>query len=529
MAIEQKPVTITFAGGINTRQRIADIMADECTDGQNFELSREQRALIARKPFDLVATAPNLSQINGYAQLVTRAGAVTTLIQAGTGVYSWDGASAFTLVGTVSGSAELRGPLEQNFTLDDIVIITDLNKAQPVMQWNGTTFSTFTHNLGGSLYAKFARVVGERLLLANVTAATAVPHLLVGSELSNANVLTVSNRPSSALSDADPFYLPMPDLKPINGMEEVAQQLVLSTARGKLFALSGSSAFDFNITPFYQGSSISNDDAMVNTGNDLLLGVEGRIETLSGIVGFGDVETNDLTRFISTEVDEVTGWRMVYDRRNQRVMCFPDDGTVCWVFYKGLLYYGSQKQLNTDTSSLSPWSKWTTNHVMEMRPTTVMRLIDPASMIEYVYMGDRFGNIYRFDGAGDRDGALNAVTVKRRSGLIMAPDADIFDVRVNIDYRKNIAADVVLRFLFAGVETADATLTVSIPSGGSAFYGGSFYYGGVYYYSSQAGKIRRTQKHAQGRGNGLQIEVEISAQGVVDIQQIEIILNAAKG
>lgn len=529
MATEEGPVIITFAGGINTRQRISDIAADECTDGQNFELSREQRALITRKPFDLVGTVPNLSQINGYAQLVTRAGVVTTLIQAGTSVYSWDGASSFTLVGTVASGAEMRGPLEQNFTLDDVVIITDLNKVQPVMQWDGTTFSTFTHNLGGSLYAKFARVVGERLILANVTSGSDVPHLLIGSELSNANVLTVLNRPSSALSDSDPFYLPMPDLKPINGMEEVAQQLVISTARGKLFALSGSSAFDFNMTPFYQGSSISNDDAMVNTGNDLLLGVEGRIETLSGIVAFGDVETNDLTRFISTEVDEVTGWRMVYDRRNQRVFCFPDNGTVCWVFYKSLLYFGSQRQVNTDSSNISPWSKWTTEHVMEMRPSTVMRLIDPVSLIEYVYMGDRFGKIYRFDGAGDQDGGLNTVTVKRRSGLITVPDADIFDVRVNIDYRKNIAADIIMRFLFAGVETADATLTISIPASGGAFYGGSFYYGSAAYYSSTAGKIRRTKKHAQGRGNGLQIEVEISAQGTVDIQQIEVILQAAKG
>ena len=513
---------------MNTRQRIADINPDECTDGQNFELSREQRALITRKPFDLVATAPNLSQIDGYAQLVTKAGAITTLIQAGTSVYSWDGASSFTLVGTVASGAKLRGPLEQNFTLDDIVIITDLEKAQPVMQWDGTTFTTFTHNLGVTLYAKFGRVIGERLLLANVTAPTDVPHLLIGSELSNANVLTVLNRPSSALSDSDPFYIPMPDLKPINGMDEVAQQLVLSTARGKLFALSGTSAFDFSIVPFYQGSSIANDDAMVNTGNDLLLGVEGRIETLSGIVAFGDVETNDLTRFISTEVDEVTGWRMVYDRRNQRVFCFPDNSTVCWVFYKSLVYYGSQKQLNTDASNLSPWSKWTTAHVMEMNPSLAMRLIDPVTSIESVYMGDRFGNIYKFDGAGDLDGGLNVVTLKRRSGLIMVPDADIFDVRVNIDYRKNIAADIILRFLFAGVETADATLTISLPAGGGAFYGGSFYYGGASYYSSSAGKIRRTQKHAQGRGNGLQIEVEISAQGTIDIQQIEVILTAAK-
>lgn len=528
MATEQRPITITFAGGMNTRQRIADINPDECTEGENFELARQQRALITRKPFDLIATAPNLSQIDGYAQLVTKDGTLTTLIQAGTSVYSWNGASTFTLVGTVASGTKMRGPLEQNFTLDDIVVITDLAKVQPVMQWNGTTFSTFTHNLGGSLYAKFARVYGERLLLANVTSGTALPHILVGSALSDANTLTITNLPSSALSDSDPFYIVMPDLKPVNGMDEIVQKLILSTSRGRLFSLEGSSAFDFSMTPFYQGSQIANDDAMVNTGNDLLLGVEGRVESLSGIVAFGDVETNDLTRYISTETDEVTGWRMVYDRRNQRVFCFPDNSSHVWVFYKALLYYGSQKQLNTDGSDLSPWSKWTTSHAMDMNPSLAMRLIDPVSLNEYVYMGDRFGNIYRFDGSGDQDGGTSNITVKRRSGLIMVPDADVFDVRVNIDYRRNISADVILRFLFAGVETADATLTITLPASSGAFYGGGFYYGGASYYSSTAGKIRRTQKHAQGRGNGLQIEVEISAQGTIDIQQIEVILNTAK-
>jgi len=524
------PIVLTFGGGLNTRKRPSDINIDECTSGENFELDPQQRALTKRKAFDFIATTPNVGEIRGFAQLVTQAGVITTLVQSGANVYSWDGASSFTLVGTVSASAKLRGPREHNFTLDNIVVITDLNKVEKVKQWNGTTFGDFTHNLGGDLYAKFARVHNERLFLANVTSGSATPHVLLGSAIGDDNSLTTTNRPSSSLGYDVPFYLPTPDLKPINGLEQAFGQFLISTTNGKLFALKGNSAFDFEIASFYEGSAISGDEAMVNIGNDVLFGLEDHIESLFGVVNFGDVQTNDASVAIGPSLENVTDWKLVYDRRHQRVLCFPDSQSVCWVLYKALLYLGTQRAVGrVDVErALSPWSKWTTLHTMGMQPSTVMTLFDSAGA-EVVYAGDALGNIYKFDGTGDQDGGTSDITVKRRSGLIQAPNAELFNVLVNIDYRKLFRTTVTLRFIFAGVEAPDATLDFIIAGDSSlAVYGGTYYYGGqTYYAASFTGRIRRTTKHVQGRGNGVQVEVEATSAGDIDIQQIEVVLQAA--
>ena len=53
-------VILTFGGGLNARRRIVDVALDECVaPSENFDLDPQFRALNRRKPFDLVATAPN--------------------------------------------------------------------------------------------------------------------------------------------------------------------------------------------------------------------------------------------------------------------------------------------------------------------------------------------------------------------------------------------------------------------------------------------------------------------------------------
>ena len=153
-------VILTFGGGLNARRRVIDVVLDECVaPSENFDLDPQFRALNRRKPFDLVATAPNGAAINGLAQLIKQDQSISSLVQAGGNVYTWDGASNFTLVGTVSTNAKLRGPREHNFTLDEYVVITDLNKAEVVKKWDGTTFADLAHDLGGDFFAKYARVI----------------------------------------------------------------------------------------------------------------------------------------------------------------------------------------------------------------------------------------------------------------------------------------------------------------------------------------------------------------------------------
>ena len=216
-----------FGAGRNARASEDKISEAECSDGKNFSLDIDKTTLASRKPYDLVATAPNGEEVRGFGQLQKTDGTLSTLIQAGGTVYEWDGGATFSSVGTVNANARLRGTA--NYLLDDDVVITDLEKSQPVMTWDGTTFEEMTHNLGADFYAKYAVVEDERVLFGNVTAGSALPHVLVGSKIGDKTDLSTANRPSTALATDDPFYIPIQDLKPINGLVSASGLLPLSS------------------------------------------------------------------------------------------------------------------------------------------------------------------------------------------------------------------------------------------------------------------------------------------------------------
>jgi hypothetical protein len=524
---EVGPIVLTFGGGLNTRRRSADIDINECVEGVNFDLDQQFLSLQKRKAFDLVATAPNGGEILGYAQLIKRDGTISTLIQAGNTVYTWDHASAFTSVGTVSASAKLRGPREHNFTLDEYVIITDIARQEVVKKWDGTTFSSLAHNLGVSFYAKYCRVHRERAFFANVKAAsTELPHMVVGSQLSDAEVLSTADRPASTLSLADPFYLLTPDLRPINGLEDAFGTFIVSSKRGQLYQIVGSSAFDYEIKDFYPGSSVSGDEAMVNIGNDIALGLPARIESLSGTINYGDVQSDDLTLPISPSVSGVTSWTLAYDRKQRRLYCFPDNQSACWVLFKPLL--DSQKQW-------SPWAKWTTGHSSDFSPSTVMSMIDKTTNEDTVYFGDSLGRIFQFEGSSARDGGTDTVTVSRTTGLIRGfPEGDVFDVDGWVLYRKNVAATVTLTFQFAGEGAFDKSLVITLPASdnlavyngtgsGSAYYGGTSYYGSTF-----SDRLARQRFGPPGLNANLQVKVDVESEGDIDVQEVGFTFRTAK-
>lgn len=520
------PVVLTFGGGINARRRPFDVELDECVSGENFNLDPQQRAMRSRAPFSKRATVPNARTIKGFAQLIKQDGTISTLVQGGDTVYTWDGVTTFANVGSVNSGAKLRGHLKHNFTLDNIVVITDLTLTENVKQWDGTTFQDFTHNLGTNLKAKFANVRNERLYFGNVTTSSATPQVLLASALGDDNTLTVADRPSSSISLADPFFIPTPDLKPINGLEEAFGQFLISTRNGKMFILVGTSAFDFDLKAFYEGSSASGDEAMVNIGNDVLIGQQGKIESLSGVVSYGDVQTNDVTLHIGPLIEGVMDWNLVYDRLRQSVLCFPDTQAACWTLYKALLNPAIAARA-AGQNAISPWSKWTTTHSFAMQPTTVMALKDPVTGGDIVLAGDGIGNIYELNADTDQDGGTDDVVVIRRSKVINVPAASIFDVVINIDYRRQFETDITMRFYWGGVEAMDVSeFTITLSADDSlAVYNGPYYYnGGSYYSSTTTARIRRQQKHPEGRGEFLQIEVQATSSGGIDVQQIEILL-----
>lgn len=527
MADELKPIILTFGGGLNTRRRSSDININECTSGENFDLDPQLLSFQKRPNFDLVATAPNMGEIRGFAQLVKADGTVSTLIQAAGNVYSWDHQNTFTLVGTVSAGAKLRGPREHNFTLDEYVIITDLTGTEVVKKWDGTTFANLAHNLLGTFKAKYCRIHQERAFYGNIiNGASNLPHLLVGSEREDAESISVTDRPASTLNPSDPFFLTSPDLRPINGLEEGFGIFLISTKRGRLYKLKGASAFDFAIDPLYDGSSVSGDEAIVNVGNDIALGLPARIESLSGTLNFGDVEADDLSLPISNIFERTVSWTLSYDRKRKLLYCFPDNQAAVYVFFKKLVDQSAQ---------ISPWAKWTTGHAVNFQPTSVMSLINPSTQEDLVYFGDASGNIFQMYGEGSMDGGTTNISASRTTGLIRGlPEGNVMDVEGWILYRRQFETTVTLTFEFAGEGLFDKSLTINLPEGDDiAVYNGTgtsaaYYNDDAYYGRSFSDRISRQKFGAAGLNAFFQIRIDVESAGAVDIQEIGLKIKTAK-
>lgn len=532
---EVPPVILTFGGGIHARRRHADIDINECTDGQNFDLDSEFLALKNRRAFDLIGTAPNAGSINGFVQLLNNDGTQSTLVQAGGNVYAWDMASTFTLAGTCNPASKLRGRREHNFGLNKLVIITDINLLTPVQQWNGTTFQAMTNNLTSTFYAKYCNVFNERAFFGNVISGSPTPHLFLGSSLSDNTSLSLSNRPNFTLGIADPFYIPMPDLRAINGMTQAFGNFLISTSKGKLFQLTGQDSFSYALQSFYEGSALAGDESMANIGNDVVFGLPGRIETLSGTINYGDVETNDLSLPISPLITSVPQWTLAYDRRRQQVMCFPNTQDCCYVSHKSLINDFKIRAGGgypfTKTAFISSWSKWVTSHAMDFYPTCVMDMYDPGGL-DAVYMGDVNGNIYKLNGDGGADGGTAQITTTRTSKLFKLPTGgDAFDLDGWIYYRKQFPAIVTLNFLYAGVQINTQPITLSIPAGsGVAVYNGNNYYndGKSYYGQAFSDRISRQNLEAAGSGDLFQIQVSVTGSSDFEIEEIGVELRTAK-
>lgn len=504
-------IILKFGGGLHSRASEDEINERECFDGRNFDLDLQNLEFRNRKPFDFLATVPNGQEVRGFAELLKSDGAVSMLVQGGTTVYEWDGIS-FTSVGTVNATARLRGRLEQNFTLSNKVIITDLNLAQPVLEWDGITLQPMAHNLVGSFMAKYCFVSNERAFYGNVVSnAVATPHMLVGSQIENHDILSISNKPSSALAELDPFFMLTPDLRPINGLVSAFKRIVMSSQLGSLFIISGASAKDFALDELYPRSATSGDESMAYMGNDIAYGRQGRLETVARTDKFADVETDDLTVDISDKIEGFKNWTTIYNSRLQRVYFIPENQQQVWVLHKPLV-----------DQEISPWSKWTTLHSSSFNISAAMNLLDPIDGLEYVFFGDNAGNLYRLEGGGAGDAGA-AIQTERLSKLFSAPlDADAYDIQGWIKYRKDVAATLTMTFEFAGEHVFNQAITIDIPAiTGRPAYAGAFHYGGQVFYGSPF-EARLTRRKFAAAGQSNEFQIRLSAEGTTDIQVNEV-------
>lgn len=506
-------IHLRFGGGINSRASDDEVDERECTDGENFDLDLGDTQFRPRAQYDLAGSAPNESSIRGFAQLVKSDGTISTLIQAGSTVYETD-FTTWTSRGTVSSSAKLRGPHTHIWNLTDVVLISDVAGVQPVMQWDGTTFEAVSHNLSGDFIAKYIHVDNERAVFGNVISnSVETPHIVVGSKLQDYTILSTSSRPTSSLGTDDAFYIPVPDLKPINGLVGAFGVIAISTKRGRIYQITGEDSQDFAIDPMYPGSYADGDESMVYVGNDIVYGRPGRIESVIATNTYGDVETNDLSFKIFDTIKTFGGWRLAYSSRHQRIYCHPDGENELWVYHKPL----------TETG-LSPWMKWTTQHTMNFNPQTMWTMLDPVSGLEHVFCGDSQGNVYRLEGTGvGGDNNDTNIRANRTSKLASGPGmAQIYDVQGEVKFRSGNPQDLDLTMLWQGATVFNTPISVNLPQAETgAVYGGAYYYGGENYYGSAfEGRLVRERFPIAGQGNEIQLKAEINGTTSFEINEI---------
>jgi len=500
---------VRFGGGQNSRSSQDQVDPLECTSGANFLLDPGNSELRPRPPFDELGTVPNGAEIRGFATLLKTDGTVTMLVQAGPTVYQWDG-SAFSSVGTVNQLAKLRGPREANWALDDKVLISDLNLKEEMHEWDGTTFqqTTFLQSDGSSAFgtfrARYCAVENERAFFANIHNNGAdFPHLLVSSERGDYLVVSASDRPASTLGADAPWFLPMPQLKSINGLAFSFGIMAISQEAGAMEKLTGSTAKDFDVEKLHDGSGARGRESVVATSNDIIYGSPGKIESLKSTDKFGDVEWDDLSFKIRPDIIDNKDWALVYNPRLKRVYCFPQGQQEVWVLHSDFI-----------GTNLSPWVKWTTRHALSFQPTATMVCRDPLDGLEYTFMGDSTGNLYRLEGSGTSgDGGTDAVEVTRLSKLYAAPlDAKAFHINGWVQHKKlATSSDIKLRYLFSGEHAFDSEKTITTsavvfdtPYGGAVYYGGNFYYG-----PNQLNRFIRRIFGIEGQGNQFQVEVSV--------------------
>jgi hypothetical protein len=529
---EENNVILKFGGGLHTRASPDEIDGREAAGGFNFTIDIQDRNLKNRPPFDLVGTAPNAGAIRGAASLLKTDGTVTTIFQAGNTIYKWDGHSGFTNVGSCSAGCQLRGHWKTHvWNLSNIVLITDLTLTDTVYQWDGTTFShpVFTDQAGGAFgnfFAKYCAVQDERAVFANVFAGIATPHMVVGAKRSVYTQLTVVNRPSSSLGAADPFFLLSKDLKPINGYLTTYLGTMISTEKGEIFNLTGTDSTDFAFATFYAASCAAGVESIEEIGNDFIYGRPGRIESVRDTNTFGNSTASDLTEIVSDQVAAYTGWTIVFNSRTRKTYCFPAGVSECWVLDAAI----------RDANQISPWMRWKTSHPMAFQPTMVMSLLDPVDGLEYVFMGDATGHIYRMEGTGaNGDGGTSTIDMQFLSKLISARlDAKAYDVEGYIKYKQQLTAAVTLTFQYQGENIFSNSLTTTLAGAGAgSYWSGTSYWGGTTaspgagFWGSFTGRLTRNKFSIPGNANEFQVLTEVTGNNAVSINEIGIRFRAS--
>lgn len=463
----------SFGGGLNELNDIA-IASDECISGQNFELGIGNTKFKRRAPFDLVETATNTSSIHGIMQLIQADGTKTTLVAAGTDIYTLDG-STWTDVGNVDSDSDFNA---FQWELDDVLLIVDRELQTVVSEWDGSTFSTMTTGLGSDFYAKYGLTANGRAIFANIKTGTSTlnPHMLVLSAFEDHEDLDISSRAGAGgfSTGSEAGYLLTPDLKPINGLIEFKQDIVISTEGGKLYRLVGDDISNYRFESYYAGSAALGLNGFVDAGDDVFyMRKGGVIESLRATDQYGDVGTDDISLKIRNSTSGASAPRITYDRKNRKVLFWLSSEIL--VLFKDML-----------GGDLSPWSRYKTDHSSSFNTNsaTYMEAPDSNDSTESVYFGGDNGEIFNLNGTGSAgDNGDTAIVARRKLPLQPTDLEEMLNGRVY--YRRNGQCELTINLEW-GDERYDSDIALTLKGSTDDlgnYFGGDVYFGGDFYFN----------------------------------------------
>jgi len=521
---------ISFAAGLN-ENTTPDIQ--ECSAGFNFDLTLNQTSLIPRKPFDLKGTATNAGELTSIMQLVTRANAQTTLTVNGNQVYLWDGGSTFTSKATVTAPAALR---DAYWSLNDELIITDVNLNNVVAKWDGTTYANLTTGLAQPLKAKYVIVHLNRVWLFNITYNSVnYPHMILVSAFENRQNYDISTRggPTTVGGGVFPtgleaFYLLVPDLKPINGVTLFQNTLLISTLEGRTWKLTGSSPLDFQFGDFFDTEPAIGSENITDIGNDVLfVGRGGNIQLLSATQTYGDVRSFSLSRWLpNTTANLSTVNRIVYDRLGQRVLLFTPSKVL--VLFKNML-----KQNRYQASEgLSPWSVYTTQDSASFNTQFAKYMLIPGTTNFSVFFGDSAGRMFDLNGVGSGDAGASQILVSRRTRHI-GPEIvqpwpwDTENITGHLRYRRLTPLDFTVSLDWDDeYNTGANVLSLKGPAANdpAPYWNGGFYWNGSSYWNQGfafASRVSSMNIDPGGKGPGFYLTVSTAANAPFQLDAVE--------
>ena len=519
---------LIFSGGLNENDDTV-IQPEECVSGSNFELGFGDSRKVPRAPIDLKGTAPNGVETSGIMQLVKRDDSETTLTVNGTKAYLWDGGAGFTEQGTDFFNAGSL-PRAAHWALDDYLVIADINKLTTVSQWDGTTLSTQPNGIAGvtDLYASYAIEHLNRIWLFNIkTDATDLPHVIIASDFEDPTVFNTGDRgtaqdPNSIVTENDAFFLTIPDLREINGVTLFNQQLIVSTKLGRLYRLVGTDSTNFNFIDYYAASDATGTESIANIGNDVLyMKRGGNIDRLSDTQRSGDVDTDDISRFIQKSVNNLSQSITVYDQNRQKVFLFVQDKVL--VFFKDMVGRSGSNQIQ-----LSPWSVYKTgllnsdNSAFNFNTKVATYLRRPGTVDYTVYFGGSDGQIYDLNGFGNGDNGF-PIAVKRTTRLF---ESGLTPMSGRVQYRRRSQADLSITFEYAETYgTTEVVIPLKGIVGVPAYYNSGFYYNSGAYYATPSGgeeDISTQGFSAPGHGTAVRITTALSVLTGFQLDNIEI-------